>query len=58
VTPNKIIYTIYQNPELLKAWRELSERQKREVVEECEQAEENEIERILEEVASRQRRLF
>ena len=58
MTPNKIIYVIHQNPELLKAWRELSEPQKREVVKECEEAEEAEMERILDEITSRQRRLF
>ena len=58
MTPNRTIYVIYQTPELLKAWRELSESQKRAVIEECETAEENDVEKIIREVAGGQRRLF
>jgi predicted Fe-S protein YdhL (DUF1289 family) len=58
VTPNRTIYVINQSPELLKAWRELSESQKRAVIKDCETAEESDVERIIEEVAYGQRRLF
>ena len=58
MTANKTIYVIHQSPELLKAWRELSESQKREIIKECETAEEGEIEIIFDEVIHRQRRLF
>lgn len=58
MTPNKTIYVINQSPELLKTWRELSESQKRAVIESCETAEECDIERIIEEVVDGQRRLF
>ena len=58
MTPGETIYFINQNPELKKAWRELSDAQKREVLESCEPADESDVERILEEVACRQRRLF
>ena len=58
MTPGETIYFINQHPELKKAWRELNQSQKREVVKECETAEESEIERIIDEVACGQRRLF
>jgi hypothetical protein len=58
MTANKTIYVIHHSPELLKIWRELSESQKREVIQECETADENEIEIIFDEVINRQRRLF
>jgi predicted Fe-S protein YdhL (DUF1289 family) len=58
VTPNRTIYVINQSPELLKAWRELSESQKRAVIKECEMLEESEVERIIEEISDGQRRLF
>ena len=58
MTSNRIIYVIHQSPELLKAWRELSESQKREVIKACETAEESDIERIIEEIVDGQRRLF
>ena len=58
MTPNRAIYVINQSPELLKAWRELSESQKRAVIKECETVEEDELARIIEEVAFGQRRLF
>lgn len=59
MTPNQTIYVIHQSPELRKAWRELSDPQKRAVVKECEATEcEEEIEMIIEEVAEGQRRLF
>jgi len=58
MTPNRVIYLINQSPELLKAWRELTESQKRELIKECETAEESDIERIIEEVIDGQRRLF
>ena len=58
MTSNRIIYVINQSPELLKAWRELSEQQKREVIKACESAEETDIERIIEEITDGQRRLF
>ena len=58
MTPNRIIYVINHSPELTKAWRELSDTQKRAVVKECETAEESEVERIIEEVVDGQRRLF
>jgi len=58
MSPNKVIYVIHQSPELLKAWRELSETQKRAVIKSCETAEESDVERIIEEVADGQRRLF
>jgi predicted Fe-S protein YdhL (DUF1289 family) len=56
--PNEAIYLINQNHNLLKAWRELSETQKRAVIKDCETAEESDLERIIEEVADAQRRLF
>ena len=49
---------INQSPELLKAWRELSESQKRQVLIDCETADESEIEKIIKEIADGQRRLF
>ena len=58
MTPGETIYFINQPPELKKAWRELNQSQKREVVKECETAEESEIEKIVDEVASGQKRLF
>lgn len=58
MTPNRTIYVINQSPELLKAWRELTDSQKREVLKDCERAEEDEVERIIEEIADGQRRLF
>jgi hypothetical protein len=58
VTPNETIYFINQNSELRKAWRELSESQKRAVIKACETAEESDVERIIEEIADGQRRLF
>jgi hypothetical protein len=41
MTPNKTIYFINQSSELIKAWRELSEPQKLQVIKECETAEES-----------------
>lgn len=58
MTANRVIYLINQSPELLKAWRELDERKKRAVIEACRNAEESEVERIIEEVSDGQRRLF
>lgn len=58
MTPNQTIYLINQSRELTKAWRELSDVQKREVLKECETAEENEVEIIISEVVEGQRRLF
>lgn len=58
MTANRTIYVIHQSTELYKAWREFSDEQKREIIKDCETAEEKEIERIFEEVANRQRRLF
>jgi predicted Fe-S protein YdhL (DUF1289 family) len=55
---NRTIYIIHQSPELFKAWRELSESQKRAVIKACETAEESDIEKIIEEVIYGQRRLF
>ena len=58
MTPSKTIYFIHQSSELLKAWRELTEDQKRALLKECETAEESDIERIIEEIVYGQRRLF
>lgn len=59
MTPNETIYLINQNSGLLKAWRELTDSQKRAVIKSCEEeAEESEIERIIEEITDGQRRLF
>jgi predicted Fe-S protein YdhL (DUF1289 family) len=59
MSPNRVIYIINLSSELQKAWRELSESQKREVLKSCETAEdEEEIEKSIEEVACGQRRLF
>jgi len=58
MTPGRTIYVINQSPGLLKAWRELNHIQKRAVIKACETAEEDEVERILLEVADGQRRLF
>lgn len=58
MTPNQIIYFINQSPELLKAWRELSDAQKREVIKAGEEATESDIERIIKEIVDGQRRLF
>ncbi len=58
MTPTRIIYVINQSPELLKAWRELSEAQKRAVIKACETAEESDLERIIKEITDGQRRLF
>ena len=58
MTPNRTIYVINLSPELLKTWRELSESQKRAVIKECETAEEDDLEKIIGEIADGQRRLF
>jgi predicted Fe-S protein YdhL (DUF1289 family) len=58
MAPGRTIYIINQSAELLKAWRELSESQKREVIKCCETEEESEVERVIKEVVDRQRRLF
>ena len=58
MTPNRTIYIINLSPELLKTWRELSESQKRAVIKECETAEEDDLEKIIGEIADGQRRLF
>ena len=58
MTPSETVYFINQNPELRKAWRELSEPQKRSVIKACENAEENDLERIIEETIDGQGRLF
>jgi len=58
MTPNRTIYVIHQSPKLLKAWREFSESQKRAVIKDCETAEQSDVERIIEEIADGQRRLF
>jgi predicted Fe-S protein YdhL (DUF1289 family) len=55
---NRTIYLIHQSRELAKAWRELTDVQKREVLKECETAEEDEVEIIISEVVEGQRRLF
>jgi uncharacterized UPF0146 family protein len=59
MTPNQTIYAIRQSPELLKAWLELSEYQKRAVIKKCERTEsDEELEMIIEEVIDGERRLF
>lgn len=58
MTPNETIYFINQDPDLVKAWRELTDTQKRAVIKACEPVEESDVERIIEEVAHGQRRLF
>lgn len=58
MTPNQVIYQIHQSRELEKAWRELTDLQKREVIKECERADENDLEMIISEVVDGQRRLF
>lgn len=58
MTPNQTIYLINQSRELTKAWRELTDVQKREVLRDCETAEENDVEMIISEVVEGQRRLF
>lgn len=58
MTPNQVIYQIHQSRELEKAWRELTDVQKREVIKECERADENDLELIISEVVEGQRRLF
>jgi hypothetical protein len=58
MTPSDTVHFINQNPELRKAWRELSESQKRAVIKACEQAEDSDVERIIEEVIDGQGRLF
>ena len=58
MTPNRTIYLVNQSRELAKAWRDLTDVQKREVLKECETAEENEVEMIILEVVEGQRRLF
>lgn len=58
MTPNRTIYLINQSRELAKAWRDLTDVQKREVLKECETADENDLEMIILEVVEGQRRLF
>ena len=58
MSPNQTIYIINQSRELTKIWRELTETQKREIVKECENAKENDLEMIISEVVEAQRRLF
>ena len=47
MTPNQAIYLINQTRELTKIWRELTETQKREILKECENAKENELEMLV-----------
>ncbi|MBX7174452.1 MAG: hypothetical protein K1X72_25995 [Pyrinomonadaceae bacterium] len=58
MTPNQVIYHIHQSRELEKSWRELTDTQKREVIKECETAEDKDLEMIISEVVDGQRRLF
>lgn len=60
MTAGRTIYIINQTPELARAWREFSPAQKRQMIKACETAgeAEEEIEKILLEVADGQRRLF
>jgi predicted Fe-S protein YdhL (DUF1289 family) len=58
MTPNQVIYEVHQSRELEKAWRELTDVQKREVLKECETADEKDLEMIISEVVDGQRRLF
>lgn len=58
MTPNQVIYEIHQSRELEKAWRELTDVQKREVLKECETADEKDLELVISEVVDGQRRLF
>ncbi len=58
MTSNRTIYLIHQSRELTKTWRELTDPQKREVLKECESADENQLELIITEVVEGQRRLF
>lgn len=58
MTPNQVIYEIHQSRELEKAWRELTDVQKREVLKECETADEKDLEIVISEVVDGQRRLF
>jgi hypothetical protein len=58
MTPNLTIYLINQSRELAKAWRELTDIQKREVLKECETAEEKDLEMIIYSVIEGQYRLF
>lgn len=58
MTPSETVYFINQNPELRKAWRELTDTQKSAVIKACERAEESDLERIIEEVIDGQGRLF
>ena len=59
MTANETIYLINQNSGLLKAWRELTDAQKRALIKACEkETEESDIERIIEEIVDGQRRLF
>jgi hypothetical protein len=58
MTPNRAIYLINLSPNLLKAWREMSEPQKRELLLACQTAEDNDIDKIMKEVIEGQRRLF
>ncbi len=58
MTQNQTIYFINQSPALLKLWRHLTEAQKREVLKDCETADERDIEKIIRSVIDGQRRLF
>lgn len=58
MTPNQTIYLINQSRDLTKAWRELTDAQKREVLKECETAEKIDLEMIIAEIVEGQRRLF
>lgn len=58
MSPNQTIYLINQSRELAKTWRELTDLQKREVLKECETADENDLEMIILEIVEGQRRLF
>ena len=58
MTPNQTIYLINQSRELAKAWRDLTDVQKREVLKDCETAEEKDLEMIIYSVVEGQRRLF
>lgn len=58
MTANQTIYLINQSPELLKAWRELDEPQKRSLIAECVRSDDCDIGKIIEEITDGQEDCF
>lgn len=58
MTPNEVVYQVNQEPALVKIWRELTTEQKRKFIDECEDADSQDLDRLIREIADGKRRLF